>query len=146
MSTAGQAELFADFIKAHGLKNTRERHTMLEVIAAIRGHFDADGLHERLTAQGEKISRATVYRTLQLFHAGGLIRETVRAQGKTSYEAVAGREHHDHLICLSCGRLIEFRDERIEELQNKVCESHRFTPTDHWMSIRGYCEACAGKI
>ena len=140
--TIGHEELFTAFIKSRGLKNTRERETVLAAVMGIAGHFDAEQLHERLKQQGEKISRATVYRSLQLFQASGLIKETVRSLEKTSYEAVLGREHHDHLVCLRCHRLIEFKDERIEQLQEEVCQKYKFKPAEHWMSIRGYCEAC----
>jgi Fur family ferric uptake transcriptional regulator len=136
---------FSSFIKDHGFKYTSERNAIVEAITSFKGHFNADELFDRLRERGQEISRATVYRSLPLLIKSGIIKETVRSLGKMSYECVLGHDHHDHLICIRCGRLIEFKDENIEQMQDQVCKKYDFEPVDHLMSIRGYCEKCRGK-
>ena len=109
------------------------------------GHFDADELHDLLKSKGETLSAATIYRTLPLFVQSGIIKETLRARGRARYEHVWGHEHHDHLECVSCGRIIEFKDDELERLQDKVCRTHGFRAVEHRLGIRGYCAACRAK-
>ncbi len=141
-TVAGDKNAFFSFIKGRGFKYTPERNAILEAISTFKGHFNADELSDRLRERGETISRATVYRSIPLLLESGIIKETVRELEKTSYETVFGRDHHDHLVCISCGRLIEFKDDEIERMQVRTCEKYGFEPVDHWMSIRGYCESC----
>ncbi len=102
-------------------------------------------LFDRLKRTGAALSCATVYRTLPLFVQSGIIRETLRWKGRARFEPAWGRGHHDHLECLSCGRILEFFDEELESLQDRVCRKHRFSPVDHRLGIRGYCAACEQK-
>jgi Fur family ferric uptake transcriptional regulator len=139
------AEHFRTFLRENGLTLTTARSAILEGIVAARGHFDADELHEALRRHGETLSAATIYRALPLFVRSGIIRETLRARGRSRYEHAWGREHHDHLECLSCGAIIEFRDDALEALQDRVCRRHGFRPVEHRLGIRGYCSACAGR-
>jgi Fur family transcriptional regulator, ferric uptake regulator len=134
---------FRAFLKENGLTLTAARRAILEGIAAARGHFDADELHAALKGRG--VSAATIYRALPLFVEAGILRETLRARGRSRYEPAFGREHHDHLECLSCGAVIEFRDDALEALQDRVCRRHGFRPVEHRLGIRGYCRACARK-
>lgn len=138
-------ELFSTYCKTHGLKNTEERTKILESLRYFKGHFNADSLYEHLKKDGQRISRATVYRTLRLLSNSGLIKETVGVGGMVNYELVAEESHHDHLVCLGCGRVIEFFDEGIERLQDSVCQKLNFKPREHILSIRGYCSNCARK-
>jgi Fur family ferric uptake transcriptional regulator len=135
-------DVFQAYLHTRGLKLTPERRVVFEGILSFKGHFDADTLFDWVRRSEGKISRATVYRALPHFIAAGLVKEAVRAQGRTTYESVYGSEHHDHLICIACGAIIEFKDERIEKLQNLVCERYGFTPVDHKLGIRGYCSSC----
>jgi len=74
----------------------------------------------------------------------GYIEEVIKLNNKTFYE-VANKEHHDHLICLSCGKIIEFHDEKIESIQNEVCKKYNFKPVYHRLEIFGICEDCQKK-
>jgi Fur family transcriptional regulator, ferric uptake regulator len=136
---------FRGFLKKNGLAFTSARAAILKGIVASRGHFDADALHEQLKRVGESLSCATVYRTLPLFVQSGIIKETLRSKGRARYEPAWGREHHDHLECVACGRIIEFRDDELERLQDKVCQRHSFRPVEHRLGIRGYCSECRKK-
>jgi Fur family ferric uptake transcriptional regulator len=139
------AERFHDYLREHGLTLTSTRAAILRGILSSRGHFDADELRGRLRRKGETLSAATIYRTLPLFVESGIITETLRERDRARYEPAWGREHHDHLECLSCGRIIEFKDDALERLQESVCRRHRFQPVGHALGIRGYCAACTGK-
>jgi Fur family ferric uptake transcriptional regulator len=136
------ADHFRSFLRENGLTLTSARSAILEGIVASRGHFDADELHDALKKGGASLSAATIYRALPLFVKSGIIRETLRARGRSRYEHAWGQEHHDHLECLSCGTVIEFKDDALEALQDRVCRRHGFRPVEHRLGIRGYCAAC----
>ncbi len=121
---------------------TKERTLLLKMIKDYNTHFDADELHDYIIKKGEKLSRATIYRSLALFAESGIIKQTIRKHGRAVYELALGQKHHDHLICIKCGNIIEFIDIDIEELQNKVCKEYDFKPTEHTLSIKGYCKEC----
>jgi len=142
---AEEKNIFSSFIRDHGFKYTAERNAIVEAISSFKGHFNADELFERLKERGEEISRATIYRSIPLLVKSGIIKETVRSLERMSYESVFGQDHHDHLICIRCGRLIEFKDEKIESMQDELCRKYNFEPKDHWLRIRGYCEKCREK-
>jgi Fur family ferric uptake transcriptional regulator len=139
------ADHFRAYLQRRGLSFTSTRGAILRGIVASRGHFDADGLHDLLKRKGETLSAATIYRTLPLFVQSGIIKETLRARGRARYEPAWGRDHHDHLECVSCGRIIEFKDDELERLQDKVCRRHGFCAVEHRLGIRGYCAACRAK-
>jgi Fur family ferric uptake transcriptional regulator len=89
-----------------------------------------------------KIGYATVYRTLKLLLDSGLAAERKFEDGQTRYEHADPEEHHDHLICLSCGDILEFEEERIEALQNEVAKKFGFEVVNHNLELYGYCEKC----
>lgn len=134
--------ILQDFLKKTGLKLTPERQTILRVVFEIHKHFDADELVDILRQKGKRISRATVYRTLDLLVKSGLIRAMQLTESKRVYEHIVGHEHHDHMICTQCGRIIEFDDGFIETLQQKVCDRMGFQPERHSLRIFGRCDKC----
>jgi Fur family ferric uptake transcriptional regulator len=140
-----QADRFRSYLKENGLTFTSARNAILAGIVAKEGHFDADELLDSLKKKGLKLSAATIYRTLPLFVRSGIITETLRSHGRARYEHVWGHEHHDHLECMACGSIIEFKDDELETLQNKVCRKHGFQPIEHRLGIRGICAACRKK-
>ena len=109
----------------------------------IRGHFDADALLLHFKGRELPVSRATLYRTLARLVEAGLVHKIEMAQGQARYEVMVGRHHHDHMICLTCGRLIEFESREIERLQEEICRRKGFTMTGHMHQIRGLCGGCA---
>jgi len=126
-----------------GLRLTRQRRAIVEAVADSDGHFDAEELYDAFHARGIQMSRATVYRTLGHLRQCGMVREAMQRGGRARYEATCWQAHHDHLVCVNCGRVIEFCDERIEQLQDGICERHGFEPVEHHLSIRGLCRKCA---
>ena len=135
---------FRDYLKEEGLKFTPERETVLREIFSLHKHFDVDELYLKVHKKDRRLSRATIYRTLPLLIKSGLIVETFRCLGKGSYEHVFGRSHHDHMVCMKCGKIIEFSNEKIEKLQEEVCKKYGFKSVEHKLGIKGYCRKCSG--
>ncbi|MFO8008419.1 MAG: Fur family transcriptional regulator [Candidatus Brocadiia bacterium] len=134
------------YLRRRGLRDTVQRRAVLREALQADEHFDAEQLYDCLRERGEKVSLATVYRTLSLLAEAGLIREVLQGNGdRAHYEAIYGHAHHDHMVCVECGRVIEFCAERIEQLQRRICRRHGFQPLDHRMSIRGICRECRQK-
>lgn len=132
-------------LKNAGLKITLPRIKVLEVFrTAETRHLSAEDVYHRLAEQQSDVGLATVYRVLtQLEEAGMLARNTFNA-GKSVYELNEGK-HHDHLICLGCGRTEEFNDPVIEKRQKAVAEGLGFVLRDHRLALYGYCKDCAAK-
>ena len=135
-------ETFRKYLASEELKLTPQREAILDAIFATHGHFDADALFFDLRKNGKRISKATVYRTLELLTAAGMIREVDIGKGHRAFEHVFGRSHHDHLICTVCGKVVEFDDPLIGELQDRVCRRFSFQPESHSLRIRGRCSSC----
>ena len=133
---------FEEYLKSKELKYTSERNIILKAIFSFHKHFDVEELFEKLRKQGNNVSRATIYRTIPLLIQSGLITETLHCQDKTSYENIFNKKHHDHLVCINCGKIIEFYNKKIEKLQEEVCKQHNFVSIEHRLGIKGYCEDC----
>src|SRR5205809_3239156 len=124
-----EIDKFQGFLAKQGLKLTRERTALLREIFATHYHFEADELLFKMKEKGVKISRATVYRTLELLVKSGMVRRVHLGEDHYHYEHVRGDSHHDHLICTTCGGVIEFHDEELERLQREICVNKKFTAT-----------------
>jgi Fur family ferric uptake transcriptional regulator len=138
-------EVFEDYLRGHQLKMTPQRRLILEVFLSTPGHLTSEELFQRARAADKSVGQATVYRTLKLLTESGLAKEVNFGDGVTRYEKLYGREHHDHIICKSCGRTVEVVDERIEELQEELAEKHGFELTGHKMYLYGLCGKCKKK-
>lgn len=134
---------FERFIRRKGLKLTSQRRRILKRVFATNRHFTAEEIHESFRRGRDDLSRATVYRTLSLLVEGGFL-DMLELGGDTKrYEHILGREHHDHLLCIRCGTVVEFQEARIEELQEVVAQRHGFRITSHSLRIFGNCKKCA---
>ena len=133
---------FKDFIREKGLKFTSQREVVLDEILDTKGHFEIEDIVHNIKNKNVNVSRATVYRTLHILKDMGLVSEVIKFNNKTIYE-ISLKEHHDHLICTNCGKIIEFQEEEIEELQNKICKEYNFKPSFHRLEIFGLCSECA---
>jgi Fur family transcriptional regulator, ferric uptake regulator len=145
MAKTDPVDRFSGFLEQQGLKLTSERAALVREIFAIHYHFEADELLFKMKQKNVKISRATVYRTLELLVKAGLVRRVHLGEDHYHYEHVTGNAHHDHLICTTCGAVIEFHDDDLERRQLEICERKKFTPTFHNLQILGVCDACRRK-
>jgi Fur family ferric uptake transcriptional regulator len=112
-----------------------------EIFFASDKHFSLDEILARAREQDGGIGYATVYRTLKLLTELGLAHERHFSDGQTRYEAADGM-HHDHLICTRCGAIVEFEEDKIEELQQQVAVRHGYELLDHRMELYGVCPRC----
>jgi Fur family transcriptional regulator, ferric uptake regulator len=128
-----------------GRRLTGARKEIYSAIEEFEGHFDPQTLYERLRSKGSKISRATVYRTIPMFIESGILNEADKTEKHAHYERNSGNGHHDHLVCLGCGRTIEFYSPTLEMLQDEICRREAFNGVRHNLVIMGYCEGCQAK-
>jgi Fur family ferric uptake transcriptional regulator len=141
----GPFDRFRSYLRNHNLRMTPERQSVLEVILSREGHFDADELLRFIRRRNKRVSRATLYRTLDHLREAGLVKMHRFGRGHALFEHTYGRQHHDHMVCDACGRVIEFVNEEIERLQEEMCRKHRFHSTNHVMQIFGICWECRNK-
>lgn len=129
-------------LRDRGIRLTAERRSILAGVLTCGGHFDADRLLGHFRHQGVQVSRATVYRTLNTLVEVGLLRKIDMGDRQSLYEPIEGREHHEHMICVRCGEILEFVEPEIERLQQEVCHRIGFEPLDHTLQIYGVCQTC----
>lgn len=122
--------------QARGLRITEQRRVIARVLSESRDHPDVEELHRRAAAIDRRISIATVYRTVRLFEDAGILERHDFRDGRSRYEPVPD-EHHDHLIDIETGEVIEFSDARIEELQTEIAERLGYRLVDHRMELYG---------
>lgn len=140
-----EQEVFQEFLARKGMRLTPEREAILAETFAEHDHFDVDELFMRLRQKGQRISRASVYRTLSLLVESRLVQEVYFEDGHLHYEHIYGHEHHCHLRCLSCRKIVEFRDEGVEEAEKRIAAAKGFVATGHRLEIYGYCSECKGR-
>lgn len=144
-----QAEIkraFEAFLRKRTLKLTPQRARIFDRAFSTHEHFSAEQLYAWLAGQpGPRVSRATVYRTLSLLLDGEFMKSMDVGRGELVYEHVLGHGHHDHMVCLDCGRIEEFHDQRIETLQEEAAAKKGFELVKHDHRLIGYCRACVSK-
>jgi Fur family transcriptional regulator, ferric uptake regulator len=122
-------------LKNAGLKVTHPRKRILEILESQRSkHLTADDIYRRLVEAGEEIGLATVYRVLNQFESAGLVVKHNFESGQAYYELESG-EHHDHMVCVETGKVIEFVSEEIEAAQKKIADAHGYDIEDHSLVI-----------
>jgi len=136
-------QLFSSFLKAGDYRITPERFIILDAVLSSKGHFDADELYLNMKSAGQKVSRATVYNTLELLLESGFISKYRFSDNHSRYEKVFGRPHHDHLICLECGEITEFVSDKVSLVQTEICKEKK--PQSATFQIFGMCSKCQGK-
>ena len=142
MTLTGEIDLFREFVRKNGRRKTPEREQVIRMIFATHEHFDVDGLYSLLRRRKEKISRATIYRTIPLRIESGLLQEAYVENGHMNYEHIYGHERHCHLRCLGCGGLVEFAEQSMAERARAAAERYEFFVTGHRLEVYGYCPKC----
>jgi len=125
-------------IKNAGLKVTLPRLKILEIMEKNNKHLSAEDVYRILMKSGEDIGLGTIYRVLTQFETAGLVLRHNFEGGQAVFELERG-VHHDHLVCIKCGKVEEFMDDTIEKCQNKVAQKHHFKIKDHSLVIYGIC-------
>ncbi len=129
-------------LKKAGLKTTMPRLRILEFLENSRNrHMSAEEIYQILKDAGEDVGLATVYRVLTQFETAGLVMRHKFEDGRSVYELDQG-EHHDHILCVKCGRVDEFIDETIEKRQRAIADENGYAMTDHALYIYGICPKC----
>ncbi len=133
-----------EFIQKKGLKHSRQRDAIARAFFAMGGHVPVDALVARVREQDPRVSVATVYRTMKLLSECGLAVPRRFGEGQTRYEPSTRRhsDAHDHLICTSCGEIVEFESDRISELQLRVARRHGFEIDRRRVELYGRCSDC----
>lgn len=134
--------IFQNYLFENNLKFTEQRRLILEIFLTTETHASVEELYDKIKRKHPDIGHTTVYRTLKLFADCGLAKELRFSDGVSRYEHLFGHEHHDHLICTQCGKLIEVVDPEIEALQQRLASRHRFKINYHRMELYGLCHQC----
>ena len=137
-------EQFHAYLTKQGLKSTRQRDMIAERFFATNGHTSIEELLALAREDAPKVGYATVYRTLKLLTECGLAAERRFGEGQTTYETAGDTEHHDHLICIECGHVLEFHNEAIEREQERVARSFGFNVVRHRHELYGLCPRARG--
>jgi Fur family ferric uptake transcriptional regulator len=132
-------EIFRRFLKSKELKITRQREILLRRIFEWEVHFSAEDLEDRV--KGDGISKATIYRTLQLLAECGLISEVALKDDRRMYEHTYGRDPHDHIVCVDCKKVFEFDGAAIARIEAEIAKRLGFAPMGHRLRIEANCEA-----
>jgi Fur family transcriptional regulator, ferric uptake regulator len=142
---AKERKLFESFLATRHLRLTRPRKLIFDEVFRIHGHVDAEEIALSLRTAGKRVSRASVYRTLDLLAEANFVKPVTLGSKQRFYEHVHTGEHHDHLVCQDCGKIFEFYSGEIEDLQTKICSKNSFEPVRHTMTIYGRCGQCRKK-
>lgn len=133
---------FKDYLNSKGLSYTTARMNALNASSMIPGHFCVEDVFPYLRSIKKKVSRATTYRIINLLVDGGFISEIAIYNGMAIYERLFGKEPHDHLVCITCGKIMEVHKQRVENLTKEVLNKNGFYPVNNRMTIKGYCCKC----
>ena len=132
---------FRDYLRRKGLKSTRQRDLIVESFAQVRGHVSVEELLQSVRSADSGVGTPTVYRTLKLLVEAGLAGARNFGEGFARYEPL-GEDHHDHLICESCGRIVEFHADELETRQDEVAAGLGYRVTHHRHELFGICPSC----
>lgn len=135
-------KVLTDYLAQKGLKNTSQRKIILQEFLDQDSHLSTEELYLKVRSKHPGIGYATVHRSLKLFAECGIAAERNFGDGQSRYEPVHGEEHHDHLVCTRCGRIIEFENPKIERLQDEVARQHNFSIESHRLELYGRCSDC----
>ena len=143
--TASPAEAFRAYLRDHNLPITAQRLAIADVVLGSDRHLSVEEVAREIAERGATAGTATVYRTLELLVRSGLAVERDFGEGFKRFEPARGIPHHEHLLCTVCGRVTEFRDERLERMTTLIAEAHGYARQRHRLVIYGVCEQCRGR-
>jgi len=139
---AEQAQQYQQFdLKRHGVRSTRQRLAVLQALSAEPNDATAQEIHAKLTAGGESVGLATVYRTLALLNERGVVDALSHRPGELCYR-LCGQGHHHHLVCGECHRVVELDDCDLDDWLERLAEEHKFAISAHTVEVTGICADC----
>ena len=133
---------YKTMLSNEGLKFTPQRLEILEEIVLGEGHRECEEIYLSMKTKGKSVSRATVYRTIDLLVKNNLVRKLELGDGRARYESKLNSSHHDHLICIDCGDIVEFVDDEIENKQEEIALNNGFVLKKHIHQLFGLCKKC----
>ena len=135
--------LFGRYLRDLGLPVTQQREVVADLVFGSEGHLSVDDIAEKLRARGQRIGKATIYRTLDLLVRSRLVAEHDFGEGVKRYEhRLSSHPIHEHLICLECGKVVEFESNELFRVENRVRHEHGFVPVRRRLEIYGLCKEC----
>lgn len=135
-------EMFRRYLRDHNLPVTQQREAVAGAVFFADAHVSVGDIERALREREVGVGKATVYRTLDLLATAGLVQEHDFGEGFKRYEPLVAQSHHEHLICLSCGKVVEFSSERLERMKALIAEEHGFRHHHHHLEIYGVCREC----
>ncbi len=135
-----EQKALASYLEDHNLKHTKQREAILDVFLSVRGHITAESIFQQVREQHPTIGFTTVYRTMKLLCDAGLAIERHFDDGVARYEVE--HEHHDHLVCTRCGKIVEFECSMIEQAQEEIGKRYGFRLLRHRHELYGHCPDC----
>ncbi|MEA1996001.1 MAG: Fur family transcriptional regulator [Gemmatimonadota bacterium] len=133
---------FIKYLRENGYLVTRQRRRIAEIIFTTSGHLSVEDIQELLRKKNTSASIASIYRTLDVMIKSSLIVQHRFGKRYKRFEAVRRDTHHDHMVCVRCGRVFEFKNDTIESLQEEVAKENDFVITSHKLDIYGHCTKC----
>lgn len=134
--------VFRQYLKKKGMLRSKQREKILDIFLKTEEHPTIDDLYNLVKKEDPKIGLATVYRTMEVIYDAGLARKVGFGDGIKHYEHKYKHQHHYHLICLKCGKVIEVTSSKLEEIQKQLAKKHDFTITRATMRLFGICKTC----
>jgi Fur family ferric uptake transcriptional regulator len=135
-------EAFRSYLRDHNLPVTHQREAVAETIFFAGAHLSVGDIERALRGRRVQVGKATIYRTLDLLLDAGVVQEHDFGEGFKRYEPLAAQSHHEHLICIACGRVVEFSSERLERMKSLIADEYGFRYHHHRLEIYGICRDC----
>jgi Fur family ferric uptake transcriptional regulator len=142
---AGLLERFRRYLRDHRQPVTRQRELIAETVFFSEDHLSVEAVQRRLKDKGVRVGTATIYRALDVLVDSGLVKAHDFGEGFKRYEPMTGQGRHEHLICVKCGKVLEFSNEQLERMLPIIADEHLFQHQRHRVEVFGVCQDCQGR-
>ena len=133
---------FKNYLRQKGIRRSKQRDQILNVFLNVKGHVTSDEIYSLVRKRYPRVGYATVYRAMKVISEAGIADGINFGDGATRYEPMYRHKHHDHLVCLKCGKFLEVVSPQIERLQEQMAKRHGFVMTSHRLLMYGTCKEC----